>query len=253
MSADAPDGRERSELPAAERGDDGLPRPIARDFGMSVGDLWRERINRVVWETYAGIPLVKFPEDLRVYEHLLWLSAPSVAIELGTHAGGGALWLRDRMRALRDYGRIDELRVITVDLDVELARESLDGADPGWGDEIELLAGDVLDPALPGRVGELVPAGASCIVIEDSAHTGETTAAALRGFARFVQAGGFMVIEDTCADFEEMRVYDFWPRGPIPAIDAWLETDEGREFTRREDLELYGITCHPGGYLQRRG
>ena len=90
-------------------------------------------------------------------------------------------------------------------------------------------------------------------MIEDSAHTGETTAAALHGFAGMVQPGGFMVIEDTCADFEEMRVYDFWPRRPVPAIDAWLESDAGREFIRREDLELYGITCHPSGFLQRRG
>jgi hypothetical protein len=40
--------------------------------------------------------------------------------------------------------------------------------------------------------------------------------------------------------------------GVIPAIDAWLETAEGGEFSRRDDLELYGVTSHPGGYLQRR-
>jgi hypothetical protein len=40
--------------------------------------------------------------------------------------------------------------------------------------------------------------------------------------------------------------------GVIAAIDAWLETPEGSEFSRREDLELYGVTSHPGGYLQRR-
>jgi cephalosporin hydroxylase len=230
----------------------GLPSPIRRDFGMTVGDLWRERINHVVWDTYAGVPLVKFPEDLRVYEHLLWMSSPSVVVELGTHAGGSALWFRDRLRALRAYGRVADVRVVTVDIDVELAERSLEAADPSWREEIVLLAGDVLDPELPARVAEHFPAGSPCLVVEDSAHTGETTAAALRGFADLVQPGGFMVIEDTCADFEEMRVYDFWPRGPLPAIDAWLETEAGRAFDRREDLELYGLTCHPSGYLQRR-
>jgi hypothetical protein len=39
----------------------------------------------------------------------------------------------------------------------------------------------------------------------------------------------------------------------VPAIDAWFESDAGREFIRREDLELYGITRHPRGFLQRRG
>jgi cephalosporin hydroxylase len=171
----------------------GLPKPIARDFSMSVGDLWRERINHVVWDTYAGVPLVKFPEDLRVYEHLLWLSAPSVVVELGTHAGGSALWLRDRMRTLRSYGRIGgEVRVITVDLDISMAREALDAADPTWSEEISLLAGDVTDPELPLRIGELIPEGSSCMVIEDSAHTGEATAAALRGCSDLVPPGGFL-------------------------------------------------------------
>jgi hypothetical protein len=50
-----------------------------------------------------------------------------------------------------------------------------------------------------------------------------------------------------------MRVFDFWPRGPIAAIDEWLQTSQGAAFTRRDDLELYGLTCHPGGFLQRRG
>jgi hypothetical protein len=38
----------------------------------------------------------------------------------------------------------------------------------------------------------------------------------------------------------------------LPAIAEWLQTPAGAEFTVREDLELYGITSHPGGYLQRR-
>jgi cephalosporin hydroxylase len=242
-----------SDLSAGRRGDEGLPVAIPIDLGASVSELWRARINHVVWDTYAGVPLVKFPEDLRVYEHLLWLSNPDVVIELGTHAGGGALWLRDRLRTLRAYGRTDSVRVISVDLDTALARQSLGAVDAGFEEEITLLDGDVLDPGLPDRVGAHVPDGARCLVIEDSAHTGEATAAVLNGFPRFVGPGGFLVVEDTCVDVEEMRVFDYWPRGSLAAIDEWLASADGEEFVRRDDLELYGMTCHPGGFLQRRG
>ena len=74
--------------------------------------------------------------------------------------------------------------------------------------------------------------------------------AALRGFSGFVPVGGFMVIEDGCVDVEELRVDDAWPRGVLPAVTEWLET-EGSAFRVRRDLELYGVTCHPGGFLQR--
>ena len=40
--------------------------------------------------------------------------------------------------------------------------------------------------------------------------------------------------------------------GVIAAVDAWLATAEGSEFSLRTDLELYGVTSHPHGYLQRR-
>jgi len=242
-----------SSLTAAERGDDGLPKPISLRFEDTIADLWRERINHVVWDTYAGVPLVKFPEDLRVYEHLIWLSRPQVIIELGTHAGGGALWLRDRLRTLRSYGATDSGAVVGVDIDISAARSALGAVDPDYAEEITLLEGDVLDPGLADQVASHVPQGARCMVIDDSAHTAETTMSALRGFSKFVGPGGFFIVEDTCGDVEEMRVYDWWPRGSLAAIDEWLASPEGADFTRRDDLELYGVTCHPGGFLQRRG
>ena len=57
-----------------------------------------------------------------------------------------------------------------------------------------------------------------CFVVEDSAHTYETTLAALGSFARFVPQGGFFVVEDGCVDIEEMRLAPDWPRGVLPAM-----------------------------------
>ena len=48
-----------------------------------------------------GLPLVKFAEDLRTYERLLWSARVDVVIEIGTFVGGSALWFRDRLRAMR--------------------------------------------------------------------------------------------------------------------------------------------------------
>jgi cephalosporin hydroxylase len=113
-----------------------------------------------------------------------------------------------------------------------------------------LIGGDVTDPELPMRVEKLLRPDDRCLVIEDSAHEYDTTLAALRGFARFVSPGGFFVVEDGCVDVDEMRI-EGWPRGVLPALHEWLESEDGAGFTQRRDLELYGITCHPEGFLQR--
>jgi cephalosporin hydroxylase len=228
-----------------------LPPPVPASLSGTVREYWRDRIRQHTGDSYLGVPLSKFPEDLRVYEHLLWESRPQVVIEIGVQHGASTLWFRDRLRTLHSYGRIPSYKVVGVDVDLRAATANLDSMDSSWNESIELIEGDVLDPGLPDRVRPSVAPGTPCLVVEDSLHVYDTTLAALRGFAAFVQPGGWFVVEDGCVDVEELRPAADWPRGVIPAIEDWLRSGAGRDFELRRDLELYGITCHPHGFLQR--
>jgi len=228
-----------------------LPPAVSIDLRQPLREYWLDRVRAHEQDHYAGAGLAKFPEDLRVYEHLLWADAPDTVIEIGALDGGSALWFRDRLRTLACYGRIERYRVITIDLDAECVRASLSAADPAWEQTITVVEGDVRDDALSERVARLLAPAARSLVIEDSGHTYETTMAALRGFARFVPPGGHLVVEDGCVDVEEMRASQHWPRGVQPAIEDWLASAEGASFRVRRDLERYGLSCHPGGFLQR--
>jgi cephalosporin hydroxylase len=230
--------------------DSALPAPARVALLAPLRELWLQRIHQLLFDSYLGVPMHKLPEDLRVYEHLMWESGCDTVIELGTNLGGSALWFRDRLATLAAYGRIERPRVITVDMSIKQAHDTLGAVDPDWRDTITLVEGDVCDPSLPDEVHRLLPATARCLVSEDTAHTTESTLAALRGFAQFVPAGGFFVVEDGFVDVEEMRPDPDWPRGVQPAIAEWL-ADEGRDFRLRPDLALYGLTCHVQGYLQR--
>jgi cephalosporin hydroxylase len=205
--------------------------------------IWGKKMRAAFLDTYAGIPLCKLPEDLRTYEHLIWESAPQVVIELGGYRGGSALWFRDRLRALESYGRVTDPYVVTVEIDP--SRIVLPDSS-----SIEIVAGDVCAPATVERVRALVPPGTNVMVVEDSAHTYETTYAALDHFSDFVRPGGFFVVEDGVVDIDEYRIDDAWPRGVLPALRDWLP---GKPFTIREDVVQYGFTCNPGGILQRDG
>ena len=230
-----------------------LPPPVTVDVTRgALREYWLARAAQHTSDSYAGVPLSKFPEDLRTYEHLLWETSADTVIEIGTQAGGSALWFRDRLLANRRYGRAgrDPL-VVSVDLAHASAREELERADPRWREAIALVEGDVRDRSTVDAVAALVPQHARCLVIEDSAHEHDTTRAALDGFARFVPSGGFFVVEDGCVDVEALRLDREWPRGVLPALHEWLETPLGREFRVRRDLELYGVSCHPEGFLQR--
>jgi cephalosporin hydroxylase len=228
-----------------------LPPPVDVNWRGDLRSYWFDRLRQHTQDWYAGARMSKFPEDLRVYEHLLWESRSNVVIELGTQFGGSALWFRDRLMTLASYGRIRDPKVISIDVDLRSAREELSEADPACERHIELLEGDVRDRSLPERVAALLPSDARCFVVEDTAHVYETTLAALDSFAQFVPVGGFLVVEDGCVDIEELRPSPDWPRGVLPAVDDWLRTSDGSRFVVRRDLELYGVSCHPQGFLQR--
>jgi cephalosporin hydroxylase len=230
---------------------EGLPPPVTAPLSETVREYWLDRVRQHFGDRYADVPIAKFPEDLRVYEHLLWRSRANVVIEIGTEHGGSALWFRDRLRAIASYGRIADPKVISIDVDTATARANLEAADPSYGDAIEFVDGDVTDAALPTEIERRLPTDSRCLVVEDSAHTYETTSAALRGFARFVPVGGFFVVEDGCVDVEEMRASEDWPHGVLPALHDWLRSLAGASFRTRRELELYGISCHPEGFVER--
>lgn len=102
----------------------GAMRKLAAGSDSSLGELWRERVGEHVRDTYAGIPMSKFPEDLRTYERVLWERKPAIVIEVGVRHGGSTLWLRDRLFDFQRYRFGPAPRVIGVDVDLHLARES---------------------------------------------------------------------------------------------------------------------------------
>lgn len=99
---------------------------------------------------------------------------------------------------------------------------------PSFAESIALVEAGVEDPSLADRVAAMLPPGARCLVVEDSAHVYDTTFRSLTTFARFVPPGGYFVVEDGCVDVEEMRLSDDWPRGVLPALHDWLRTPQGQ-------------------------
>jgi hypothetical protein len=68
-------------------------------------------------ESYCGVKMSKLPEDLRIYQHLVWQDGVDTVIEIGTKHGGSAMWFRDVLGIHARYGRISDFRVITIDIE----------------------------------------------------------------------------------------------------------------------------------------
>ena len=223
---------------------------------MSVFDLWHSQVIRHHQETYRGIGIGKFPQDLWSYEKLLDVSSPEVIIEIGINEGGFTRWLHDRL--LTTYA-FDDLRrprtVIGLDLNITNAQRNLSPLlnNPVDGVEVILIECDLLNPSSLEKNKKTIASiinNRPLLIIEDSGHSYGTTMASLNSFFEFVKPGEWFVVEDTCVDIDQLRGSLSWPRGALAATNDFLEIHQ--DFEQTQFNHAYEITCHPYGFLRRK-
>lgn len=180
---------------------------------------------------YRGVPMLKNPFDLALYPMLLECAQPQTLIEIGTHAGGSALWFADQRPGMQ---------VLSIDL------QTPEGVSHP---SVEFLRGDA------HRLGEVLTDMESLarplLVIEDSSHMAGTTAAVLDFFDRWMHPGEYVVVEDGI--LTDMRVAAAYGGGPLRAIHDFLARTHGRYEIDRTFCDYYGrnVTWNVDGYLRR--
>src|SRR5437588_2788554 len=131
---------------------------------------------------YRGVPLLKDPFDLALYPRLLWRLKPRTIIEIGSQAGGSALWLGDLLNNFEIEGHIYSIDLVKVESVSHPRVTFLQGNGRALG---EALTADFLNG---------VPR--PWLVIEDADHTYETSNAVLNFFHSWLQPEEYIIIED---------------------------------------------------------
>jgi cephalosporin hydroxylase len=189
--------------------------------------------------TYRGIPFLKDPFDVLLYQQLISRLKPRTVIEIGIKHGGSALWFADQLTAHGLAGR-----VIAVDIEPQVAF-----TDP----RIEVLRGDAL--ALGATLGDALLGSLDhpWLIVEDSAHRFDTTLAVMQFFDRHLQPDDYLVIEDGVLSSFTDPLYRRYEDGPNRAVQCFLSADDGRYAI---DVSLcdhfgYNVTFNPNGWLRR--
>jgi cephalosporin hydroxylase len=207
----------------------------------SISSLTLEQLNAIQRGTmsyeWKGVPCLKNPFDLALYQKLLWQQKPRTIIEIGSNQGGSALWLADMTKIMG----IDA-RVISIDIahftgfqHAQIDFRCGDGRKLG-----ETLTRDEMQ-ALPRPL----------LVIEDGSHDYDQTLATLRFFDPAMKVGEYLVIEDGI--IESMQVADRYNGGPSRALDEFLEEAGSRYEIDGSYCDYFGynVTWNTNGYLKR--
>jgi cephalosporin hydroxylase len=184
--------------------------------------------------TYKGINAIRCPFDYVIYQMIISEVKPDLIIEIGTHAGGSAMYMSDLMTNLGINGEIHTIDIngsasenIKLDTKIKLFSN-------GWE------AYDL----------DLVKKFKKILVIEDAAHTYECTKGAIEKFASVVSVGSYLIVEDGIVDNLNMS-RDF-SGGPLKAIREFLP-QHPEYIVDRKWCDLFGTnaTFNVNGYLKK--
>ncbi|MCW4009513.1 MAG: cephalosporin hydroxylase family protein [Candidatus Bathyarchaeota archaeon] len=188
-----------------------------------------------VWtRTYwFGVPILKCPTDLWVYQEILFEQKPDLIIECGTANGGSALFFASL------FDLIGNGEIVTIDIE--------DKRDRPQHKRIKYLLGSTTSECILSEVTALAKNKKKILVILDSDHSKEHVLNELRLYNSFVTKGSYLVVEDTninghpvCLDFGA---------GPMEAVDEFLK--EHRDFIVDTSKEKFFVTFNPSGYLKK--
>ena len=190
------------------------------------------------WQGFKwfGVPILKCPMDVCVYQEILFRTRPEIIVETGVQQGGSTLFLA-HLCDLMERGR-----VLACDITLENVYEPV-RSHP----RVELFEGSSTAPAIVEQICERCR-GRRTMVVLDSDHRRDHVAAELECYAPLVSPGCYLICEDT--NINGHPVYpDFGP-GPHEAVANFLR--ENPQFEVDADCERLLLTFNPAGYLLRR-
>ena len=206
-----------------------VARFLARHFHRTYYYAMKQTILDTTW---LGVPVLKSPLDLWVYQELITELRPGLIVEAGTYRGGSALF----------FAQLTELlgsgRVVTIDLVPAPVPEH---------ERITYLIGSSVAPETLEQVRARVDPGRPVLVVLDSDHRRDHVLEELRCYADLVTPGSYLIVEDT-----NINGHPVLPKagpGPMEAVQSFLQEDNRFEVDRSREKFL--VTMHPRGFLQR--
>ena len=198
----------------------------------------------LVWQrtTWCAVPVFKSVSDLWNYQEIIVALRPKLIVELGTYAGGSALFFAHVVRS----AALDA-RILTIDVDHSRVAAAV-RAEP----LIELLEASSVAPEALRRIAALRdehPGPAFFIL--DSDHAEAHVYAELMALRPRTREGDVVIVEDT--NINGHPVLPVFGPGPYEALHRYLADYPGDYTIDAARESTFGFSFARDGFLIRSG
>jgi len=177
------------------------------------------------WE-WAGVPIIRLPDDVVVLQELFWTYRPERVVETGVARGGSMLLDASLMRMCGI-----EPAVLGIDHKL-FPHTTTTLAEHQLAAGVELVEADSTSEQAVEATRRFIDGAERVVLVLDSNHTHEHVLGELRALAPLLPAGSYVLVADTLIEEfpEDHYAGRPWGRGDNPLTAARAFLDERADF-----------------------
>jgi len=196
---------------------------------------------------WLGVPIIQMPEDLIIFQEIVYKTQPDLIIETGVARAGSIIFWASIQRLCGITGK-----VLGVDIDIrQHARSAIN--DSNFKDEISLIEGSSIEDEVVDQVKKIVSQHKRIMVVLDSNHTHEHVLSELEIYSKFVTKDCFLLVLDTVIDDLQVDPTRPWGPGSSPksAVKEFMLKTSG-DFINEQSYENRALlSVAPNGYWRK--
>lgn len=196
---------------------------------------------------WLGVPIIQMPEDLILFQDIVYKTQPDLIIETGVARGGSVVFWASIQKLCGITGKV-------LGVDIEIRQHAKNAIfDSNFKDEIHLIEGSSVEDQVVNQVKNYVSQHKKIMVVLDSNHTHEHVLSELEIYSKFVTKDCFMLVLDTVIDDLNIDLDRSWGPGSSPksAVKEFMSKNS-EEFIHEQSYENRALlSVAPYGYWRK--
>ena len=198
---------------------------------------------------WAGIPVIKFPNDLVALQEIISKVKPDVIIETGVAHGGSVVFSASMLQLYSSKSSF------VVGIDIDIRKHNLTRLKKNkFYNRLKLIEGSSTAPDVIHKVKKLIKGKKKIMVFLDSNHTYQHVKDEINIYKDLVTKNSYLVVEDTFSEYFPKGYYSNRPwdvgNNPMIALKEFLQ--QNKNFVvDKEICSKLQITETFDGYLKK--
>lgn len=198
---------------------------------------------------WAGIPIIKFPNDLVALQEIIHKVKPDVIIETGVAHGGSIIFSASMLEL---YCKKNSF---VIGIDIDIRKHNLNRLKKNkFYKKLRLIEGSSTCPQIIKKIKRYIKGKKKIMVFLDSNHTYEHVKNEIEIYKNLVSKNSYLIVEDTFSEYFPKGYYSNRPwdvgNNPMIALKEFLKKDKNFKIDKKICSKLQ-ITETFDGYLKR--